>query len=67
MKQRLKCNKKNDRIVESLPKIYLVGYWARYGVMEYPFANKYYVQKENFHECNRRKLGCYSESCYGRT
>lgn len=41
MNQRLKCNEKNDRFVESLPKIYLVGYWARYGVREYPFANKY--------------------------
>lgn len=41
MNQRLKCNEKNDRFVESLPKIYLVGCWARYGVMEYPFANKY--------------------------
>lgn len=41
MNQRLKWNEKNDRFVKSLPKIYLVGYWASYGVMEYPFANKY--------------------------
>lgn len=41
MNKRLKCNERNDRFVESLPKIYLVGYWARYGVREYPFTNKY--------------------------
>ena len=30
---------------ENLPKIYLVGYWAKYGVREYPFAEKYVKSK----------------------
>ena len=38
----VKCN--NKRAVErikALPRIYMVGCWAHYGVMCYPFSGKY--------------------------
>lgn len=41
MRQILKNNSKNREFLDSLPKIYLVGIWAQYGVMEYPFTGKY--------------------------
>ena len=41
MKEHLEYNEKNIKFVNSLPKIYLVGYWAGYGIREYPFAKKY--------------------------
>ena len=31
--------------LESLPKIYLVACWAKYGVMEFPFAGRYKYDK----------------------
>ena len=40
MKKILKNNKRTKKYLETLPKIYLVGFWARYGVREYYFANK---------------------------
>lgn len=29
--------------LESLPKIYMIAYWAGYGVREFPFAGKYTI------------------------
>lgn len=40
LKEYLECNDKNDRYIQSLRKVYLVGYWARYGVLEFPYAGK---------------------------
>ena len=37
----LENNSKTKAYLDSLPKIYLVGCWARYGVREYPFTGKY--------------------------
>lgn len=41
MKKVLKDNKKTKKYLESLPKIYIVGHWAKYGVQDYPFTGKY--------------------------
>lgn len=41
MKKVLKNNDKTKTYLDSLPKIYLVGCWARYGVRDYPFTGKY--------------------------
>lgn len=41
MKKILKNNSKTKAYLDNLPKIYLVGYWAKYGVREYPFTGKY--------------------------
>ena len=41
MRKVLKNNKQTKIYLDSLPKIYLIGYWARYGVMEFPFTGKY--------------------------
>lgn len=41
MRKVLKNNKKTTAYLDSLPKIYIVGAWAKYGVREYPFAGKY--------------------------
>ena len=40
MKKVLKNTKKTRKYLETLPKIYLVGCWARYGVREYYYTNK---------------------------
>ena len=29
------------KFLDSLPKIYLVGFWAHYGVWDFPFSGKY--------------------------
>lgn len=41
MKRVLKNNDKTKAYLNSLPKIYLVGCWAKYGVSDYPFTGKY--------------------------
>ena len=41
MKKILKNTKKTKEYLDKLSKIYLIGYWARYGIMEYPFSGKY--------------------------
>ena len=46
MKKILKNNGKTKAYLDSLPKIYLVGCWAKYGISEYPFTGKY-EQNEN--------------------
>lgn len=40
LKKHLKDNSKNNKYIQSLRKVYLVGYWARYGVMSFPYAGK---------------------------
>ncbi len=46
MRKILKNNKKTKAYLDSLPKIYLVARWAKYGVRGYPFTGKY-VMDEN--------------------
>lgn len=41
MKKKLKNNKKTKKYLDSLPKIYMIGCWAKYGVLEFPFTGKY--------------------------
>ena len=43
MKKVLKNTAKTKDYLNGLPKIYLVGCWAKYGVREYPFTGKYEV------------------------
>lgn len=40
LKEHLKENSKNNKYIQSLRKVYLVGYWARYGVLAFPYAGK---------------------------
>ena len=44
MKKVLKNNTKTNAYLDSLPKIYIVGCWAKYGVREYPFTEKYFSE-----------------------
>lgn len=37
MRKTLKYNKRNRKKVEKLPTIYLIGCWARWGVLQFPF------------------------------
>lgn len=41
MRKHLPYNRKNFEKIESLPKIYLVACWARWGIMPLPFSGKY--------------------------
>ena len=41
MRKVLKNNSKNRAFLDSLPQIYLVGCWARYGVMDFHFTGMY--------------------------
>ena len=40
MKKQLKNNEKTTRYLDSLPKIYLIVYWARCGVIGFPYTKK---------------------------
>lgn len=40
-KKVLSNNKKTQKYLEKLPKIYVVACWARFGVREYPFTGKF--------------------------
>lgn len=44
MKKVLKNTAKTRKYLNSLPKIYIVGCWAKYGVREYPFTEKYFSE-----------------------
>ena len=44
MKKILKNTKKTKAYLASLPKIYTVACFARYGVREYPFTEKYFSE-----------------------
>ena len=41
MKKVLKNTPKNVKYLNSLPKIHLIGCWARYGYFSYPFTGRY--------------------------
>jgi hypothetical protein len=47
MNKKLKVNEKNCAFINSLPKIYLVALWARYGVREYPFTGKFEIDEDS--------------------
>ena len=47
MRKVLKNTAKTKAYLDSLPKIYMVGCWAKYGVREYPFTGKYEQDKYN--------------------
>ena len=34
-------NKENLEFLNSLEKIYMVGYWAHYGTRDFPFTGKF--------------------------
>ena len=38
MRKIIKYNSRNRKKIDKLPKIYLIGCWARWGAMEFPFA-----------------------------
>jgi hypothetical protein len=40
-KKVLSNNKRTQKYLEKLPKIYIVACWARFGVREYPFTGKF--------------------------
>lgn len=40
-KKVLSNNKRTQKYLEKLPKIYVVACWARFGVREYPFTGKF--------------------------
>ena len=44
MRKVLKNTLQTKKYLSSLPKIYLVGCWATYGVREYPFTEKYFSE-----------------------
>ncbi len=44
MRKVLKNTPKTKVYLNSLPKIYMVGCWAKYGVREYPFTEKYFSE-----------------------
>lgn len=46
MKKILKNNEQTSNYLDTLPKIYIVGCWAKYGIWDYPFTGKY-VQDKN--------------------
>lgn len=47
LKEHLEYNNKNEKYINSLSKVYLIGYWARYGVREYPYSGQM-VEDEEF-------------------
>ena len=47
MRKVLKNTAKTKAYLDSLPKIYMVGCWAKYGVRDYPFTGKYEQDKYN--------------------
>ena len=44
MRKVLKNTAKNKKYLDSLPKIYTVSCWAKYGVRAYPFTGKYFSE-----------------------
>jgi hypothetical protein len=41
VKKILKNNKRTKQYLDKLPKMYIVGYWAKVGVADFPFSGKY--------------------------
>lgn len=61
LKKHLECTPENRAYVESLPKIYLIGCWARYGIRE--CANTLQVDEDGIplvYDYNDHN-GCYEE------
>ena len=46
MRKVLKNTPKTKDYLNSLPKIHMVGFWARYGVRTFPFTGKYITNKD---------------------
>lgn len=46
MKKRLKDSKATYRLLRKLPKVYLIGCWARYGVREHYFSGLFKKHKD---------------------
>lgn len=46
MRKVLQNNFKTQEFLKTLPKIYLVGCWARFGVMDFPFTERF--EKDNY-------------------
>jgi hypothetical protein len=44
-KKVLSNNKRTQKYLKKLPKIYVVACWARFGVREYPFTGKFIKDK----------------------
>ena len=47
MKKILKNNLKTRAYLDSLPKIYITGRWAHWGILEFPFSGKFEVVHNN--------------------
>ena len=41
LKKKLKRNEKTQKYLNGLPKIYLIGCWAHWGLREFAFSGKY--------------------------
>ena len=41
MKKVLKNSLKTKKFLDKLPKIYIVAFWSRFGVKEFPFSGKF--------------------------
>lgn len=41
MKKVLPNTKKTSEYLSKLPKMYLIAYWARWGITEFPFSGEY--------------------------
>lgn len=48
MKKILKNNKKTKAYLDSLPTMYIVGRWDKYGVEGYPFTGKYETDERGY-------------------
>lgn len=63
-KKILKNNKQTKEYLESLPRLYAVVEWAKYGILELPWSGKYnklniplvYVYCDNNGECDEYRL-----------
>jgi len=58
LKKKLQNNDKTRKYLDKLPKIYIVGFWAKYGVREYPLAGWKKIDNDmiplmyDYYDCN---------------